>query len=119
MDLNITNLLGGFICFLIFVIAYNYLTKASWRKLPPGPPALPLVGSLPFLGNDMRKPLIKMAAKYGDVFTIYMGLTRVVVIHGYEAIKEALVKHGKYFADRPSTPGFELFSGGYGKFVID
>ncbi len=114
MDLTITTLLGWVTCLMGFIVAYNYLTKTPWRKLPPGPPALPLVGSLPFLGTDPRKPLKKMAAKYGDVFTIYMGMKRVVVLNGYDVIKEAMVKQGKLFEDRPSQVATDKYSNGYG-----
>ena len=38
-------------------------------RLPPGPPKFPLVGSLPFLGTDIREPLRKMANKYISIVT--------------------------------------------------
>ena len=37
--------------------------KKKYAQLPPGPPNLPLVGSLPFLGKDIQEPLRQMAQK--------------------------------------------------------
>uniref|UniRef100_A0A8D0BGR4 unspecific monooxygenase n=1 Tax=Salvator merianae TaxID=96440 RepID=A0A8D0BGR4_SALMN len=42
--------------------------------------------------------------KYGSVFTLHFGEERVVVLHGYEAIKEALTDHGDEFFGRGSLP---------------
>jgi hypothetical protein len=101
---------------IVFILAYNYLTKESWKRLPPGPPSLPLIGSLPFLGSsDIREPLRKLANKYGDVFTIYLGSRRVVVLDGYDVIHDAFVKNAHVFSGRPKTFTFTNVTGGYGK----
>ncbi|KAK2152708.1 hypothetical protein LSH36_321g07011, partial [Paralvinella palmiformis] len=100
---------------VIFLLSYNYFVKESWKKLPPGPWTLPLIGSLPFLGLDIRKPLRKMAAKYGDVFTIYLGSRRVVVLNGYDVIKEAFLKNGHVFSGRPDIFFISGLTKGYGK----
>ena len=101
---------------IIFILAYNYLTKESWKNLPPGPPALPLIGSLPFLGwLDIREPLRKLARKYGDVFTIYLGPTRVVILNGYDAIWDAFVKHANVFSGRPNNYISKKLTKGHGK----
>ena len=85
-----------------FFILFNFISKESWEGFPPGPPNLPLIGSLPFLGGaDMREPLRRMREKYGDVFTVYVGVQRMVVLASYAAIKEALVIRGHAFAGRP------------------
>ncbi|XP_078617518.1 cytochrome P450 2F3-like [Branchiostoma floridae x Branchiostoma japonicum] len=43
------------------------------------------------------------AKKYGDVFTVYFGPTRAVVLNGYAAIHEALVKNAENFSSRPPS----------------
>jgi len=100
---------------IAFLLSYNYFVKESWKKLPPGPWTLPLIGSLPFLGLDIRKPLRKMAAKYGDVFTIYLGSRRVVVLNGYDVIKEAFLKNGHVFSGRPDIFFISGLTKGYGR----
>ena len=58
---------------VVFLLVFNYIKKREWKGLPPGPFCFPLLGSLPFLGSDIREPIRKMGEKYGDVFTIYLG----------------------------------------------
>ncbi|XP_011828883.1 PREDICTED: cytochrome P450 2C9-like, partial [Mandrillus leucophaeus] len=41
---------------------------------------------------------------YGPVFTLYFGLERMVVLHGYEAMKEALIDLGEEFSGRGHFP---------------
>ena len=51
--------------------------------------------------------------KYGKVFTIYFGMTPVVVLNDLESIKEALTTKSVDFAGRPtSTFGKESFQNG-------
>ena len=59
-----------------------------------------------------------MAAKYGDVFTLYMGLRRVVVLSGYNAIKDAFVRHGHVFSGRPPVYFITGITNGYGEIKI-
>ncbi|KAK2139698.1 hypothetical protein LSH36_1652g00062 [Paralvinella palmiformis] len=117
MDLSISNPQVWLIGIIVFFLTYNYLTKESWKRLPPGPPALPLIGSLPFLGSsDIRVALRKLAIKYGDIFTIYLGRRRVVVLNKYEVIHDAFVKNAQVFSGRPNIFTLTIITGGYGIF---
>ncbi|XP_045424396.1 cytochrome P450 2C42-like isoform X2 [Lemur catta] len=51
---------------------------------------------------------------YGPVFTVYFGMKPVVVLHGYEAVKEALIDHGDEFSGRGIFPLTERTSKGLG-----
>lgn len=42
----------------------------------------------------------QLREKYGDVFTVYLGPRPVVVLCGYEAIREALVEQAEAFSGR-------------------
>ncbi|XP_030074407.1 cytochrome P450 2G1 isoform X2 [Microcaecilia unicolor] len=55
-----------------------------------------------------------MYEKYGPVFTIYLGLRRVVVICGYEAVKEALITRAADFSERGDLPTFDKVFHKYG-----
>ncbi|KAH0620185.1 hypothetical protein JD844_020191 [Phrynosoma platyrhinos] len=46
----------------------------------------------------------QLSEKYGSVFTLYFGAERVVVLHGYEAIKEALIDRADEFSARGKRP---------------
>uniref|UniRef100_A0A8C3S452 Cytochrome P450 n=1 Tax=Chelydra serpentina TaxID=8475 RepID=A0A8C3S452_CHESE len=56
----------------------------------------------------------KLSKKYGPVFSIQMGCQKMVVLSGYEMVKEALVNQADAFAERPKIPVFEDTSKGYG-----
>ncbi|GBM52619.1 Cytochrome P450 2J2 [Araneus ventricosus] len=82
--------LGLCTSFLAYIIVVG--TKKARSNFPPGPMGLPLVGYLPFLTEDMYLDFIKLGMKYGDVFSIRLGSQDIVVLHGGDAIKEALNK---------------------------
>ncbi|XP_004427927.1 PREDICTED: cytochrome P450 2C19-like [Ceratotherium simum simum] len=93
------------------------LWKQSSRKgkLPPGPTPLPVIGNILQLDvNDISKSLINLSKVYGPVFTLYLGLKPTVVLHGYEAVKEALIDLGEEFSGRGHFPIFERTSKGKG-----
>ncbi|XP_008065955.1 cytochrome P450 2C3-like isoform X1 [Carlito syrichta] len=85
------------------------------KKLPPGPTPLPIIGNIIQLGTkDFSKSLSMLAKDYGSVFTVYFGMQPTVVLHGYEAIKEALIDRGEEFSGRGSLPVFDNFAQGLG-----
>ncbi|CAH2314078.1 cytochrome P450 2G1-like [Pelobates cultripes] len=55
-----------------------------------------------------------MHKKYGDVYTLYLGPRRVVVLCGYDAVKEALVDNGDEFGLRGQLPVIDLYIQGHG-----
>ncbi|XP_060227131.1 cytochrome P450 2C70-like [Meriones unguiculatus] len=70
-------------------------------KLPPGPPPLPIVGNIVHVDmKNISKSLSVLANEYGPVFTVYLGMKPTVVLHGYEALKEALIDRGDEFSGR-------------------
>uniref|UniRef100_A0A8C6J477 Uncharacterized protein n=1 Tax=Melopsittacus undulatus TaxID=13146 RepID=A0A8C6J477_MELUD len=75
-------------------------------NLPSGPFPLPIICNLHLL--DIRrqdKSLMKVRTmKYGPIFTVHLGLQKVVVPTGYETVKDALLNTRDVFADRPYIP---------------
>ncbi|MGK7894096.1 MAG: cytochrome P450, partial [Xenococcus sp. (in: cyanobacteria)] len=67
---------------------------------PPGPPALPFVGMLPFLGKHLHLELHQLAKKYGNIFQLRVGGRKLIVLSGLETIKQALVKQQDSFNAR-------------------
>ncbi|XP_067675268.1 cytochrome P450 2J4-like [Haliotis asinina] len=81
------------------------------QHLPPGPPTLPLIGNiLTLAGGDVRSIFQKLRKRYGDVFSLYFGNRLVIVFNGYETLKEAFVKYGDDFSDRPKGLVYEEYS---------
>ncbi|XP_077204030.1 uncharacterized protein LOC143842760 [Paroedura picta] len=90
------------VCLLIL-----YLLKQLWltRSYPPGPLRLPFIGSIWKLGFTSSKDIfIQLAKQYGNIYMLWMGPIKVVVLSGYEAVTEGLVNHSEDFVDRPVTP---------------
>lgn len=91
---------------LIAVLAglVTYLVITARRRpkgIPPGPPAIPILGSLPFINfKDLNRECIRLAEVYGDVFSIYFGPRLVIVLNNFENIREAFVVKGIDFAGR-------------------
>ncbi|KAM4042264.1 cytochrome P450 2C5-like isoform 2-T4 [Anomaloglossus baeobatrachus] len=109
----ITLVLSIILC--IFVVLFLFGRKKNAYNLPPGPRPLPLIGNLHIL--DMKKPyetMHQLSKKYGPVYTIQIGIEKVVVICGFEAVKDALVNHADEFSARPKIPILDEISKGHG-----
>uniref|UniRef100_A0A8C9DIZ0 Cytochrome P450 n=1 Tax=Prolemur simus TaxID=1328070 RepID=A0A8C9DIZ0_PROSS len=98
--------------FIVLVICLSCLILFSlWNgsyakgKLPPGPTPLPIVGNILQLNTK------NITKAYGPVFTAYFGRKPTVVLHGYKAVKEALIDRGEEFSGRGSLPFIFLLSG--------
>ncbi|XP_076981605.1 cytochrome P450 2C19-like [Tamandua tetradactyla] len=93
------------------------LLKQSYGKgrLPPGPTPLPIIGNLLQLNlKKFSKSLDNLAKVYGPVFTVHLGMKPSVVLHGYEAVKEAMIDHGEEFSARGSSIVLEKSHQGLG-----
>uniref|UniRef100_UPI00398F8A07 cytochrome P450 2K1-like n=1 Tax=Pristiophorus japonicus TaxID=55135 RepID=UPI00398F8A07 len=101
---------------IILLVYFNTGTKSHRViNLPPGPAPLPVIGNLHML--DLKKPhksLMELSEKYGTVFSIKLGPTHVVVLTGYETVKDALINHQDEFGERARIPIFEAISAGHG-----
>ncbi|XP_030076028.1 cytochrome P450 2G1 [Microcaecilia unicolor] len=114
MDLGtvLTFLAAFFIC-LLLTSTWKNLSKKD--RLPPGPTPLPIVGNLLQVKfGEMVKCLLMLNEKYGPLFTVYFGPRRVVVLCGYEVVKEALIDQGDDFLSRGEAPVFDRIFQGYG-----
>lgn len=101
---------------LLAVISLSLTFTSSGKgHLPPGPKPLPILGNLLQLrSQDLLTSLTKLSKKYGSVYTVYLGPRRVVVLSGYQTVKEALVDKGEEFSGRGSYPVFFNFTKGDG-----
>lgn len=51
----------------------------------------------------------QLAERFGPVFTVYLGSRRVVVLHGYKAVREMLLNHKNEFSGRGEIPAFREY----------
>ncbi|XP_066271325.1 steroid 17-alpha-hydroxylase/17,20 lyase-like [Branchiostoma lanceolatum] len=97
----------------LFVLLYGLVYAGERRGLvlPPGPTPLPLIGNLlNLMGADPHIRMTQMARKFGDVYQVWIGMEKVVVINDIDLAKEALVKNGDDFAGRAPLPTTNLLS---------
>ncbi|XP_077893438.1 cytochrome P450 2C9 isoform X1 [Ictidomys tridecemlineatus] len=107
---------------VVLVLSLSCILLLSlWRqrsgrgRLPPGPMPLPILGNiLQIDAKNISESLTNLSKAYGPVFTVYLGMRPIVVLHGYEAVKEALIDHGEVFSGRGSFPVGDRASKGLG-----
>ncbi|NWU92896.1 CP2K1 protein, partial [Upupa epops] len=95
-----------FVLLVLLVLKRREVWKSHTRaKSPPGPRPLPVIGNLHLM--DLKRPhltMLELSKTYGPVFSVWMGPKEMVVLSGYEAVKEALVNQADAFAGRLITP---------------
>uniref|UniRef100_A0A667XMB0 Uncharacterized protein n=1 Tax=Myripristis murdjan TaxID=586833 RepID=A0A667XMB0_9TELE len=90
---------------VLFLLIADYLKTRRPSSFPPGPWALPFVGNIFTVDfNRAHKTLtqvqhhrldVKLSnCTYGDVYSLRMGQTWMVVLNGFQIVKEALVTQG-------------------------
>ncbi|NWU76748.1 CP2J2 protein, partial [Onychorhynchus coronatus] len=85
------------------------------RQFPPGPTPYPFFGNLLQMNFKIHhEHLKKMAKIYGNVFTLWVSNSPVIVLHGFQAVKEGLTVHAEDVAGRPTTVFFHLMTHGNG-----
>jgi hypothetical protein len=63
--------------------------------------------------------VLQLSKKYGSVFTVHFGPTKVVILAGYKTVKQALVNHAEEFGDRGMLPVLYDFTNGHGNVVCE
>ena len=91
-----------FLCAL-WLLSSSYDGPTNW---PPGPKPWPLIGNADLFWNNDQIYLtfMKLANTYGDVVHLRVGSRgHLILLSGYEVIREAFVDKGEYFSNRPNT----------------
>ncbi|KAJ7267368.1 cytochrome P450 [Mycena rebaudengoi] len=87
------------------------------RGLPPGPPTLPFIGNLHQLrkagSKEMHLKLAEWSRQYGDIVSIKIGSSTMVVLSSATAIKEVVDKQGWAGSSRPPNYLAGRAAGGY------
>ncbi|NXH45473.1 CP2CL protein, partial [Dicaeum eximium] len=114
------ELLAGVTLVLLICLACLF-SFAAWKgrsgkgKMPPGPAPLPILGNLlQVKPSNLTKTLQKLSEEYGPVFTVHLGSDPVVVLHGHDVVKEALVDRADEFAARGHMPIGDRANNGLG-----
>ncbi|KAJ0964264.1 hypothetical protein J5N97_029386 [Dioscorea zingiberensis] len=101
---------------LFFIFSLFFVFKAGDDGgLPPGPPAIPIVGNLLWLRRSSLQnvePILRdLHARLGPIVTLRIGSRRAIFVSDRNLAHEALVARGAVFADRPRPlPATRIFS---------
>ncbi|XP_056103404.1 cytochrome P450 2J2-like [Rhinichthys klamathensis goyatoka] len=105
--LDVKSFLG---LLLVSLLVFDFWKSKNAPNFPPGPWGFPFLGNV-FIGFNYRA-MDEVAAKFGNIFSLRMGYDKIVVVSGYEWVKEVLVTQGDNFLDRAISPLFqEVFQG--------
>lgn len=98
-----TLVLGLVILCLIYML---YFRGRAYS--PPIPPSigwrLPIIGHMHRIEWDTRKCMKRFREECGDVYSMYWGSKLMVVIAGFDAMKEGFKTKGDQFPLRPDMP---------------
>ncbi|EDL30911.1 cytochrome P450 2J5 isoform 1 [Mus musculus] len=101
-----------------FLFLINILRSRHPKNYPPGPWRLPFVGN--FFQIDTKQThlvLQQFVKKYGNVFSLELGQSPVVVVSGLPLIKEMFTHLDQNFVNRFMTPVRERITGKNGLVV--
>ncbi|KAI0058471.1 cytochrome P450 [Artomyces pyxidatus] len=108
-------------CFVIFgvtavfcIVVYTKYRASPWRKLPPGPRGLPLIGNVFDVSNDAPwLTFTQWKAMYGEVTHFSVLGQSVVVLNTQKAATELLGRRAARYSDRVrNIVGAETMCGG-------
>ncbi|XP_071999850.1 cytochrome P450 2C5-like [Engystomops pustulosus] len=110
------------ITLVLLLVIFLLLTKVlknqkenKYKNFPPGPNCLPIIGNMhKFDTKNPFKTFTELSDKFGPVFSIQLGMQKVVVLYGYDAVKDALANHAEEFSDKADIPIFTETSNRYG-----
>ncbi|XP_062102611.1 cytochrome P450 81Q32-like [Humulus lupulus] len=90
--------------FIFIFLAYKLLfqtKKRHYKNLPPSPPSYPIIGHLHLLKPPVHRALLRLSSKYGDVYTLWFGTRRVIIVSSPSAVEECFTKNDIVLANRP------------------
>ncbi|XP_010220744.1 PREDICTED: cytochrome P450 2J2-like [Tinamus guttatus] len=111
--LTISQVLLGLVVFLL-IMQFLKLQRAR-RKFPPGPVPLPILGTFLQMNFQLNRDLLmKLAKIHGNVFTLWFGRVPVVILNGFQAVKDGMTMHPEDVSGRPVSPFFKAMAKGKG-----
>ncbi len=62
--------------------------------------------------------VLQLSKTYGNIFQVFLGPRKTVVLVGYKTVKEALVNHAEEFGDRDIGPVFRIMNDEHGRILL-
>lgn len=125
--LSQVNIVVLIVPLMVYILVNFYQKRRDFANIPPGPKPLPVVGNfggflipsfiLRRFGRESDKnnksPMIiltEQASVYGNIYSLFVGSQLIVVLNGYEVVKDALSNHPEVFSDRPDLPAVVIMT---------
>ncbi|NXD86835.1 CP2J6 protein, partial [Halcyon senegalensis] len=102
---------------LVFFLLGAQFLKLQWksRGFPPGPTPFPIIGGLWWINfRADHGSLKKLAKKYGNICTLWLGHKPMVVLYGFQAVKNGLTTNSEDVSGRLQTYVFNRMANGKG-----
>ncbi|XP_040283199.1 cytochrome P450 2K6-like isoform X2 [Bufo bufo] len=114
--MELISLLLSVLVILFLANVIKNQKKYKYSNFPPGPKPLPIIGNLHIISSlKPQKSFMELSKKYGTVFSVQFGTEKIVILCGYDTVKDALINHAEEFAGRPVTAIGSRTSRGNGK----
>uniref|UniRef100_A0A8D2PR25 Cytochrome P450 2J6 n=1 Tax=Zosterops lateralis melanops TaxID=1220523 RepID=A0A8D2PR25_ZOSLA len=99
------------IALVLFLLSAQFL-NLQWksRGFPPGPIPFPIIGSVWWIN-------FRLAKTYGNICTLWMGHRPMVVLYGFQAVKNGLTNNSEDVSGRLQTFIFNKMADGKGILV--
>ena len=110
MSLSHSSIADALALLTIICLAGLYFKNRRKLPLPPGPKGLPFIGNLLDLSpKNAHAKYYEWSKKHGDVISLALPGTTILVVNSAEAAKKLLDKQAATCSDRPSLPFAELY----------
>ncbi|KAJ1688252.1 hypothetical protein LUZ63_019642 [Rhynchospora breviuscula] len=100
------------------ILTYATKNKNKSKKLPPSPPALPLVGHLHLLKKPLHQTLARISEQYGPITFLRFGTRPVLVVSSCSLAEQCFTTHDMAFANRTHLPSIKNVSFDYQHIVV-
>ncbi|KAD4888710.1 hypothetical protein E3N88_20783 [Mikania micrantha] len=104
---------------LYFLLLTPKTTKH--RAIPEASGAWPIVGHFNLFRGSSDLPhrtLAALAVKHGPIFTVRLGIHRVLVVHNWQLAKEIFTTHDVIISNRPNYLASKILGSNYGMFAF-
>lgn len=132
-----TALVAAAVFISVYLFLLTQRNYGAFSNFPPGPKPWPVVGNFAFLlipdwvlrkinaddEGEITKKKVKqpailsphvmltdLAKIYGNIYSIFIGNRPMVILNGYETVRDALVNHAEEFSDRPTIPTITIIT---------